>query len=105
MLLPLAWVAGITGFWLAWDERALFSAVASAEWLASWPAGASAFARNFISPGAMSDRFFSLVVFVHIGVPLLALGATWAHLQRLSHVRAWPPAALARMDFRRLPPC
>jgi ferredoxin len=28
-------------------------------------------------------------------VPLITLAATWAHLQRLSHVRAWPPAATA----------
>lgn len=93
-LLPLAWVAGVTGLWLAWDERALFSAAATAEWLAAAPWRLAAFARNFATPGATTDRFFSLVAFVHIGVPLLALAATWAHLQRLAHVRAWPPRAL-----------
>lgn len=93
-LVPLAWVAGISGFWLAWDERALFSLVATAEWLAAWPWHLAAFARNFVSRDAMSDRFFSLAIFVHIGVPLVALAVTWAHFLRLSHVRAWPPAAL-----------
>jgi ferredoxin/coenzyme F420-reducing hydrogenase delta subunit len=92
VLVPLAWIAGITGFWLAWDERALVSAMDAAEWAAA--GGLATFARNFALPGAMNDRFFSLVVFVHIGVPLFALAATWAHLQRMSHVRAWPPAAL-----------
>ena len=94
VLVPLAWIAGLTGFWLAWDERALFSAAATAEWLAAWPWNLEAFARNFIGADAMNDRFFSLVVFLHIGVPLLALGGTWAHLQRLAHVRAWPPASV-----------
>jgi ferredoxin/coenzyme F420-reducing hydrogenase delta subunit len=94
VLVPLAWAAGITGFWLAWDERALFSASATAEWLAAWPWQVALFARNFVTPEAMNDRFFSLVVFMHIGVPLIALAACWAHFQRLSHVRAWPPAAL-----------
>ncbi len=93
-LVPLAWVAGITGFWLAWDERALYSAVSTAEWLAAWPWHFSTFARNFASNEAVSDRFFSLVVFVHIGLPLAALAVTWAHFLRLSHVRAWPPATL-----------
>lgn len=93
-VVPLAWVAGITGFWLAWDERALFSAMATAEWLAAPPWGATAFVRNFVSGVAMNDRFFSLAVFLHIGLPLAALAATWIHLQRLAHVRAWPPAAL-----------
>ena len=94
VLVPLAWVAGITGFWLAWDERALFSAVATAEWLAAWPWQVALFARNFATGEAMNDRFFSLAVFIHIGVPLFALAATWAHFLRLSHVRAWPPAAV-----------
>ncbi|MEO5692895.1 MAG: hydrogenase iron-sulfur subunit [Usitatibacter sp.] len=94
VLVPLVWVAGITGFWLAWDERALYSASATAEWLAAWPWRLALFARNFATPESMNDRFFSLVVFMHIGVPLFALAATWAHFQRLSHVRAWPPAAL-----------
>lgn len=94
VLVPLAWVAGITGFWLAWDERALFSAVATAEWLAAWPWQVPLFARNFATGEAMNDRFFSLAVFMHIGLPLFALAATWAHFLRLSHVRAWPPAAV-----------
>src|SRR5690606_10526843 len=93
-IIPLAWVAGITGFWLAWDERALFSVVATSEWMAAWPVEATMFARNFLVPGAMNDRFFSLAVFLHIGVPLFALAATWAHVQRLSHVRMWPPPAM-----------
>lgn len=94
-LVPLAWIAGITGFWLAWDERALYSAMASAEWIAAAPWRAAGLARNFVSGDAMSDRFFSLAVFLHIGVPLLALAVTWAHFARLSGVRAWPPRSLA----------
>lgn len=94
-LLPLAWAAGITGFWLAWDQRALFSAVASAEWLAAAPWRLDAFARNFVTGEAMSDRFFSLAVFLHIGLPLAALALAWTHFLRLAHVRAWPPRALA----------
>lgn len=94
VLVPLAWVAGITGFWLAWDERALFSVVATAEWIAAWPWQAAGFARNFASGEPISDRFFSLLVFMHIGVPLIALAATWAHFARLSHVRVWPPRSL-----------
>ena len=93
VLVPLAWIAGVTGFWLAWDERALFSAMASAEWIAAWPFGAAAFARDFAAAGP-NDRFFSLAIFLHIGVPLMTLAATWAHFLRLAHVRAWPPRAL-----------
>lgn len=94
VLMPFIWIAGITGFWLAWDERAFLSAVATAEWLAAFPWQAALFARNFLTDASVNDRFFSLAVFLHLGVPLLALAATWVHVARLSHVRAWPPRAM-----------
>jgi ferredoxin/coenzyme F420-reducing hydrogenase delta subunit len=93
-LMPLMWIAGVSGFWLAWDQRALFSATATAEWLAAWPWHLDLLARNFVSNVAMTDRFFSLIVFIHIGVPLATLAVTWAHFQRLAYVRAWPPRVL-----------
>lgn len=91
----LMWTAGLTGLWLAWDERALYSLTATAEWLQALPLAGELLARNFISPGAMNDRFFSLVMFIHIGIPLLLLASVWIHVQRLAHVRIWPPRALA----------
>ncbi len=94
VLVPLLWVAGVTGFWLAWDERAFFSVAATGEWLAAWPWRIAAFARNFATGEAMNDRFFSLASFVHIGVPLFALAAMWAHVARIARVRAWPPRGL-----------
>lgn len=93
-LLWLLWIAGLTGLWLLWDERALFSLTATAEWLQSLPLAADLLARNFLTPGALNDRFFSLIMFVHIGVPLLLLAAVWVHVQRVSLPRMWPPRAL-----------
>ena len=93
-LLFLLWLAGITGLWLLWDERALFSVTAMAEWLQALPLGAELLARNFLTPEALGDRFFSLIMFVHIGLPLLLLAATWIHVQRVSLPRMWPPRSL-----------
>lgn len=95
--IPLAWLlwaAGLTGLWLLWDERALYSVTATAEWLQALPLAGELLARNFLTQGAMNDRFFSLILFVHIGVPLLLLGSVWIHVQRMSQVRIWPPRAL-----------
>ncbi len=94
---PLAWLlwaAGLTGLWLLWDERALYSIAATAEWLQALPLAAGLLTRDFLAPGALSDRFFSLILFVHIGVPLLLLGTMWAHVQRMTHARVWPPRPL-----------
>lgn len=94
-LVWLLWIAGGTGLWLLWDERSLYSITATAEWLQSLPLAGEQLARNFLGPGAINDRFFSLVLFVHVGVPLLLLGAVWIHVLRIAHVRIWPPRDLA----------
>lgn len=93
-LLWLLWIAGLTGFWLLWDARALFSVTATAEWLQALPIASDVLARNFLTASALNDRFFSLIVFVHIGIPLFLLAGVWIHVQRVSHVRIWPPRAL-----------
>ncbi|HWI83479.1 cytochrome b N-terminal domain-containing protein [Ramlibacter sp.] len=92
-LLPLALAAGIVGFWLNWDRLGQFSAVASAEWLDALPWLGSPLARNFL--GGVGDRLFSLLVFVHLGLPLLLLFGLWFHLQRLSRPAVWPRLPLA----------
>lgn len=93
-LIWMLWIAGITGLWLLWDQRALFSVTATAEWLQALPLSSDLLARNFLTSIALSDRFFSLIMFMHIGVPLLLIGGVWIHVQRLSKVRFWPPRAL-----------
>ena len=93
-LLWMLWIAGLTGLWLLWDERALFSVTATAEWLQTLPLFTDVLARNFLTTDALNDRFFSLIMFIHIGVPLLLLAAVWVHVQRVSLPRMWPPHAL-----------
>ena len=93
-LIWLLWIAGLTGLWLLWDERALYSIAATAEWLQALPLAAELLARDFLTQGALSDRFFSLIMFIHIGVPLLLLGTLWVHVQRMTHARIWPPRTL-----------
>ncbi|MFN0315174.1 MAG: hydrogenase iron-sulfur subunit [Burkholderiales bacterium] len=85
---PLLWLmlfAGLTGFWLVWDDAALFSAVATTEWFDSLKIFSEPLARNFLRPDSAGDRLFSLFVFLHIGVPLLLLLGMWIHVQRLAH--------------------
>ena len=93
-LLPLAFVCAIGGFWLNWDRLGQYSAVATAEWLDALPFLASPLARNFLG-GAVSDRLFSLFVFVHLGVPLLLVFGLWFHIQRIARAEVFPPRALA----------
>ena len=93
--LLLVFASAIGGFWLHWDQLGQYSAIATAEWLDALPLLATPLARNFLANAAVSDRLFSLFVFVHLGVPLLLLFALWFHIQRLTRAAVWPPRPLS----------
>ena len=94
-LIVLAFVCGIGGFWLNWNQLGQYSATATAEWIDALPLLATPLARNFLSPSAVSDRLFSLFVFVHLGVALLMSFGLWFHIQRLPRAKVVPPRPLA----------
>jgi len=101
-LILLAFVSAIGGFWLNWDQLGQFSAIATAEWLDRLPLFASPLTRNFLTTAAVSDRLFSLFVFVHLGVPLMLVFGLWFHIQRIARAAVFPPrritlAALAAL--------
>ena len=93
-VLWLIYIAGINGYWLVWDKLAQFVAVASAEWLDALPIFSVPMARNFLEQGSVNDRFFSLLSFVHIGVPLGAFALIWIHTQRVPQAKTSPPRVL-----------
>jgi len=98
-LLWFAYISGVGGFWLNWDQLGQFSAVASAEWLDWLPIFATPLTRNFLSAAAVGDRLFSLLIFVHIGVPLLLIFGLWFHVQRINRAAVFPPRALSLATF------
>lgn len=94
---PLLWFAfagGIDGYWLVWDKRAQFSAIATAEWLDWLPLFAEPLVRNFLTPDSVNDRLFSLLIFLHIAIPLFLLLGMWIHVQRIKYPTVNPPRVL-----------
>lgn len=102
---PLLWLmlaSGIGGYWLVWDRLAQFVAVATAEWFDVLPLFGEPLIRNFLTPAAVSDRFFTLMVFLHIGIPLLLLAGMFVHIQRVNHADVVPARALGWGTFAAL---
>lgn len=91
LLLWLVYLAAVNGYWLPWDKLAQFSAVASAEFLDALPIFSAPLVRNFLEQGSVSDRFFSLLSFAHIGIPLGAFIIIWVHTQRVPQAKTNPP--------------
>jgi len=95
---PTLWLAaasGIGGYWLVWDTLGQYIAVTTAEWLDGLPIFTEPMARNFLNQEHLSDRFFSLLTFLHIAIPLFLLMAMWIHIQRITLARTNPPRKLA----------
>lgn len=94
VVLWLVYVSGINGFMLPWDRLAQYVTVGSAEWLDRLPIFNGTLSRNFLYPGAVGDRLFSLLSFLHIGFPLGVLAVLWIHTQRVPGARTQPPRPL-----------
>ncbi|MCL4186782.1 MAG: cytochrome b N-terminal domain-containing protein [Rhodobacteraceae bacterium] len=95
---PVIWfvyLSGITGYWLVWDQLAQYVAVTTTELLDTLGIFAEPIARNFLAPTLLSGRFFTLMVFLHIAIPLLLLLMMWIHIQRITEARTNPPRGLA----------
>jgi len=96
--IPIIWMlyaSGITGYWLVWDMLAQYVAIVSTELLDWLPIFGEPIARNFLTPGSLNDRFFTLLVFMHIFIPLILLFIMWVHILRISRPKINPPRALA----------
>jgi len=96
--LPLVWmvfVLGISGYWLVWDELAQYVAITSSELLDAIPIFTSKMAANFLQDSSLSDRFFTLMAFIHlIGLPIFLVFGIWLHVFRLTSPKINPPKRL-----------
>lgn len=95
----LLYVSGITGYWLVWDRMAQYIAVTTSEWLDWFGVFGGTMARNFLSPDALSDRFFTLLMFMHIAVPLFLLFAMWVHILRVNRPAVSPPRVMMALSL------
>ncbi len=95
IVLWLVYVSGVNGFMLPWDKLAQFVVIGTTEWLDSLPVFNGILTRNFITPEAITDRLFSLLSFLHIGIPLVVMLALWVHTQRVPRAAQMPPRRLA----------
>ncbi len=96
--IPILWfviICGLTGYWLVWDTLAQYIAITTTEWLDWLPIFSEPIARNFITPDALEDRFFTLMAFTHIAAPLFLLTILWIHLNRVARANWNPPRGLS----------
>ncbi|MBF0152382.1 MAG: hydrogenase iron-sulfur subunit [Magnetococcales bacterium] len=95
---PTLWLAvilGITGYWLVWDQMAMYIAVATAELIDALPITLGSMVLNFIGSD-VSDRFFTLMSFLHLlAFPIGMVFMLWIHVSRINQVALTAPFGLS----------
>jgi NAD(P)H-flavin reductase/ferredoxin len=94
VLLWLTFASGVNGYMLPWDRLSQFVVTATTEWFDALPVIGGSMTRNFITNANVSDRLFSLLAFLHIGLPLGVLAVLWVHTQRVPGAKTNPPRAV-----------
>ena len=92
VVLWLVYASGINGYMLPWDQLAQFTVTATAEWFDALPIFNGLLIRNFLGAENVNDRLFSLLSFLHIGIPLGVLALLWIHTHRVPQAKTLPPA-------------
>ncbi len=96
--IPLIWLiyaAGTNGYWMVWDALAQYSTVAALEWFDWLPIFSEPLAQSFVSQETFNERFFSLISFAHVTIPLIILLFLWVHIMRISYPVVNPRRGLA----------
>lgn len=94
VLLWLTFASGVNGYMLPWDRLSQYVVTATTEWFDVLPVIGGTMTRNFISNANVSDRLFSLLAFLHIGLPLSVMAVLWIHTQRVPGAKTTPPRPL-----------
>ncbi len=81
--LTLVWLAGVTGYWLIWDERAQALTESFNRVMGSSGAGSAFVVRSIVGPEAGSGSGVMLAIWLaHIGLTVAIGYFTWRHLRR-----------------------
>lgn len=95
LLIWMIYAAGINGYWMAWDTLAQYSTVAIVEWFDWLPIFGEPMSQSFVSNDVLNDRFFTLISFAHVTIPLLIVFLLWVHIMRISYPVVNPGRGLA----------
>jgi hypothetical protein len=94
-IIPLFWIAGITGYFLVWDEKAQVLTIYVSQAFDLLGISAEPVVRNFLYNESVSRMLFFLMTFAHVVIPAVIMFAAWAHCIRVSRPLIGPPKGLA----------
>jgi len=92
VMVAAVWAAGITGYWMIWDERAQVITDSLLRLVQGWPAALSFLLDNVLTTRADKGWFFVLLTeIVHVALGLAIIFFFIYHIKRLSRAKINPP--------------
>lgn len=92
LMTALIWIAGVTGYWLLWDQRAQLLNQVLIDALGNTPFAVSFLLQYVLGLAPESDWVFVLVILTaHVGVTALVALGYWYHIRRLRTPKYLPP--------------
>lgn len=86
------WGAGVTGYWMIWDERATVLNQSLFRVLETFRTGINLILNLIVTDTAGTGWIFMVVIITfHLGLSALIGGLLWYHLKRLSRPKWLPP--------------
>ena len=86
------WGAGVTGYWMIWDERATVLNQTLIRVLENFRSGVAFLLDFVVTDNAGTGWIFMVIVITfHLGLSALIGGLLWYHLRRMSRAKWLPP--------------
>jgi hypothetical protein len=93
VMTALLWFAGVTGYWLIWDQRAQLINDAFVDFLQTLTPFAAPYMVAITEAATTGDSWsiFLIIFAVHVLLTLIVAGFYWYHIKRLSRPKWLPP--------------
>ncbi|MCP3996016.1 MAG: hypothetical protein GY722_13285, partial [bacterium] len=92
VMMLLLWIAGVTGYWLIWDERTQVLNGVFTRAVSGTTTGLDFLIDNLLTPVAQTGWPFILLIFlIHLGLSIGIGVLIWVHLKRLNRPLLLPP--------------
>ena len=99
VMMMFVFLIGISGYLLAWDDRAVLITTVTADAFRQIPLLGGWLAAFFLGGPLISDLTLARFLFFHIGLPFVFFFLMWWHFYRISRAVVYPPRALQLMAF------
>lgn len=94
ILLTILFTVGLTGYMMIWDQNSVNLTYATVNFLAKFPVIGQSLAEFLMNGKIISDYTMTMMLFLHLAIPVLMMFFLWMHYLRITRPVANAPLTL-----------